>query len=242
MPKLPAILLVLTALQPTPVASAPVDAAIVLAIDVSSSVDPATAMLQRDGHAQALEAPEVIAAIGRGYVGCIAITYFEWSNNGRKRSILPWSRLCSASDCQNAATAIRLKGARRGFGRRTSLSFAISHSGSLLDELPAPKKIIDISANGENNDASNLTLARSQVLARGYVINAIVASGDRALQHYFAEEIIGGQGAFAVSVGSPSDYPEAIRRKLVQEIGGTNPAMSRSDRISPGADQLISLR
>jgi len=241
MPKLPAILLVLAALQPNTAGSAPVDAAIVLAIDVSSSVDPATAILQRDGHAQALEAPEVIAAIQRGYVGCIAITYFEWARNHQKRSILPWSRICSARDCRRAAAAIRLEGARRGFGRRTSLSFAIRYSGELLDELPAPKKIIDISANGENNDASNITLARMQVLARGYVINGIVASGDRALQRYFAETVIGGPGAFVQSVSAPGDYPEAIRRKLVQEIGGFSPAISLFDNLSPGAGYPSSL-
>jgi hypothetical protein len=228
MQKLPAMFVVLAAFNAAPASSDPVDVAIVLAIDVSSSVDPATAILQRDGHAKALEAPEVVAAIQRGYVGCIAITYFEWSINGKKRSILPWSRLCNARDCRNAATVIRFEGAERGFGKRTSLSFAINYSGSLLGGLAAPKKVIDISGNGENNDASNIYLAREQALAKGYVINAIVSSGDRGLQRYFAEKIIGGPGAFVMPVASPGDYPEALRRKLVQEIGGGNPAVIRS--------------
>jgi hypothetical protein len=84
-----------------------VDAAIVFAVDASDSVDPATADLQREGHAEAICSPEVIAAIARNRVGCIAITYFEWASRGNKRTLLPWTTVCGISDARAAAASIR---------------------------------------------------------------------------------------------------------------------------------------
>lgn len=219
--------LLILALQTTPGKSDPVDVSIVFAVDTSGSVDPPIALLQKEGHAVALEAPEVIAAIQRGYVGCIAISYFEWSAKGAQRLVLPWSRICDAASAAGAARMIRENGASRGFGKRTSLTAAIDHSSWLLDGFDAPRKVIDISANGSNNDASNIVKARQGALGRGYVINAILeldSSSEPGLLRYFQNKIVGGQGSFVTSAASPDDFIAALRSKLIKEIssgGGT---------------------
>ena len=212
----------LLAFRAIPGHAEPVDVSIVFAVDASGSVDPPIAHLQKEGHALALEAPEVIAAIQRGYVGCIAIVYFEWSAKGAQRLVLPWSRVCDANAAAGAAQVIRDNGTSRGFGRRTSLTAAIEHSSWLLEGFDAPRKVIDICANGPNNDASNIVKARQGALRKGHVINAIVELdlSEPDLLRYFQNKIIGGKGSFVTSVNSPDDFAVALRSKLIKEISG----------------------
>lgn len=205
-----------------------VDAAIVLAVDTSSSIDPGQADLQRYGHVEALRSREVQSAIRRGYTGCVAIAYVEWSSVGRLRTVVPWKRICGHDDAQDAAALIAEQGdggvERRGRGR-TSLSYAIEASSLMLDQFPgqADAKIVDISANGTNNDGLPVSQARSRVLDKGHVINAIAVSRTEAgitddLWTYFHDNVIGGEGSFAIAPNEPADYAKALRRKLVLEI------------------------
>lgn len=225
-----------------------VDAAIVFAVDISSSIDPHNADLQRQGHAEALRSTEVAAAIAGGTTGCIAITYVEWSAPGWLRTVLPWTRICGDSDRNDAATAILARGytgiEKRGRGS-TAISYALEASGILLDRLPgrAARNIIDISANGTNNDGPAVAGARERVVAKGYVINAIVldqiepgVSDD--LPGYFRQKVIGGAGAFVVVPESPADYAPALRRKLVLEIGATDPAAAIQVACARGSEVL----
>lgn len=159
----------------------PVDAAIVLAVDTSQSIDQDQADRQRYGHVEALRSREVQSAIRRGAIGCIAIAYVEWSSVGRLRTVMPWKRICGRDDALDAAALIDGQGdvgvERRGRGR-TSLSYAIEASSLMLDDFPgqADSKIVDISANGTNNDGLPVAEARARVLAKGHVINAIAVS------------------------------------------------------------------
>ena len=120
--------------------AADVDAAIVFAVDFSSSVDPDTADLQREGHAAAITSPEIIAAIARNHFGCISIIYFEWSGPGHMRTVLPWTNVCGLEDAEAAALVIREKGdtghGRRGRRGGTSISYAIDVGSLLLDQFP----------------------------------------------------------------------------------------------------------
>lgn len=213
-----------------------VDTAIVFAVDVSASIDAATAKMQRQGHADALVAPEVIAAIARGgSFGCIAITYFEWAGPGHVRTVLPWTTICSPGDAQAAATIISRDGDNgSGCVRNcsTSISFAIDLSRMLFEQYPghAGRKVIDISANGTNNDGLPVALSRLRAIKSGYTINAIAMPAFRRsvpedLTAYFADNVIGGPGAFVVSSDSIGDYAKVLRRKLVVEI-----SMSMPDR------------
>lgn len=205
------------------------DVAVVFAVDFSSSIDPATADLQRNGHAAALTSPEILEALSGNSRGCIAISYFEWASPQSIRSVLPWTRICGPKDAEAAAGFIRSKG-DRGFGRRirggTSISSAIAVGSLLLDNLPgrADRMVIDISGNGENNDGMPVQQARMRAIDKGYTINAIAVPSkefqnpDRPLASYFAEEVIGGDQAFVIVPEESSDYTTALRRKLVTEI------------------------
>lgn len=209
--------------------AADVDAAIVFAVDASSSVDRHTADLQREGHAEALSSPEVMGAITGNRTGCIAITYFEWSGRGQMRSVLPWTTICGLSDGQRAGSVIRNNFAATGGD--TSISFAIDAAGLLLDRFQgnAAIKVIDVSGNGRNNDGLPVEESRNRALDRGYAINAIVLSTyTRGLAYdltdYFEQSVIGGPNAFVVAAKSKQQYGTALRRKLVREISSTQDA------------------
>lgn len=208
--------------------AANVDVAVVFAVDFSSSIDPEIADMQREGHAAALTSPEIIAAITRNYVGCISVTYFEWSSPGHTRIVLPWTSICGLEDAKAAASVISKRGdtghIRRGRSG-TSVSSAIDVGTLLLDQFPgkAAKKVIDISSNGENNDGLPVQPSRLNAIAKGYTINAIAIPAedenpDQPLASYFAQSVIGGSQAFVMTSKGPSDYATALRRKLVTEV------------------------
>jgi hypothetical protein len=154
--------------------------------------------------------------------------------------VLPWTTVCGPSEAQAAAAIIREKGDMgNGLGGRrgTSVSYAIDMGSLLLGEFPgnATNKFIDISANGPNNDGLPVEQSRMRAVAKGYTINAIaIPSFMRGIEHdnarYFAENVIGGPGAFVVAPTTTNDYAAAIRRKLVDEISlpidGSNNATS----------------
>jgi hypothetical protein len=209
---------------------AEVDAAIVFAIDSSSSVDPERADRQRIGHAEALRSREVISAITNGQSGCIAITYFEWASVGSLRTILPWRLVCNEAQARTAAQTIEDYG-DTGFGRsrggRTSLSFAIDAASLSLRAWSgtARRTVIDISVNGTNNDGLPVEVSRRQALAEGHVINAIALDHAEEgvtddLAGYLHEAVIGGPGAFVSVSNDPTDYARALRHKLAIEISG----------------------
>jgi hypothetical protein len=222
-----------------------VDVAVVFAVDFSSSIDPATADMQRNGHAAALTSPEIMKLLSSGRRGCIAISYFEWASPSSIRSILPWTRICGPKDAEAAAGIISSTG-DRGVGRRvrggTSISSAIAVGSLLLDRFPdrADRMVIDISSNGENNEGLSVQQARAKAIDKGYTINAIAIPSrefqnpDRPLASYFAEEVIGGDQAFVMVPKALSDYTLALRHKLVTEISLKLTPNSRSQDGQPG--------
>ena len=217
--------------------AAPVDAAIIFAIDISASVGPTEAIAQRDGHAAALRAPEVIRAIQQGSIGCIAINYFEFSNTGYPMPILPWTRICDSHDADYAARVIEKEGSnglkymeRKDLGR-TSLSYAITYGAWMLERFPdsAAQRIIDVSANGENNDGIPVVLARNRAVDNGITVNAIMVEIDTLwdvppgyFEAYLRHSVIGGDNAFVMPGAKLAQYPAALRRKLVREIAGVS--------------------
>lgn len=216
-----------------------VDTAIVFAVDRSSSIGPDTAQLQLNGHVEALRSAEVAKAIASGPIGCVAISYFEWSSIGKLDVILPWTRLCGAEDASKAAGLILERGSdgteRRGRGK-TSLSFAIDAGRLLLDSYPghAGRKVIDVSTNGTNNDGLPLIDSRARAFEVGYIVNGIAVS--RAdpgitddLPGYLENNVITGAGAFVIAPSKPEEYAMALRRKLVLEIGGAASAQFASN-------------
>ncbi len=209
-----------------------VDVELVLAADISSSMDMGERYLQRQGHIQALRHPDVLRAIRAGLHGRIAVTYFEWSDPYMQRVILPWTLV---EDEASAAAAARvIEAAPPLDGIRTSISGALERARAMLAEngYSGLRRIIDISGDEPNNAGRPLAESRADVLAQGITINALAimlrtsprGTGDTAtLDRYFADALIGGPLAFVMTVRHRDEIVEAIRRKLVLEIAGLVP-------------------
>lgn len=207
----------------------PVDVALVLAVDVSRSMAPSELSIQRDGYAAALNHPDVVRAIRQGAYGRIAVTMFEWAGNGSIRAVFDWTLVANATDAEALSAAVL---DTRPVGlHRTSISGAMLHALKLLDEAPFDgfRKVIDISGDGPNNQGRSVLEAREVALGRQIVINGLpLMTSDGFdggfnipdLDVYYAECVIGGPGSFLVPVTSWDQFPEAIRRKLILEIGG----------------------
>ena len=214
----------------------PVDIALVLAVDVSLSMSYEELQIQREGYAAAISSPDVVRAIERGLYGRIAIAMFEWANDTHSRAVLEWTVIGNADDAARVAQTLR---ATRSIGhRRTSISGAIERAAGLLEAVPYDplRRVIDISGDGPNNHGNPVTEARDAALAMGITINGLplmTRSGPGAafsiddLDRYYARCVIGGPGGFMVPVNDWDQFAEAVRRKLVLEIGGLQPAPPR---------------
>ncbi|WP_421858171.1 DUF1194 domain-containing protein [Oricola sp.] len=211
----------------------PVDIALVLAVDVSLSMSQEELQIQREGYAAAISSPEVVRAIERGLYGRIAVAMFEWANDTHSRELLGWTLIASAADAERVAQSLR---ANYSAGqRRTSISGAIGRATTLLESVPYEplRRVIDISGDGPNNQGLPVTEARDAALATGITINGLplmtlsgpgAAFGIDDLDRYYVRCVIGGPGAFMVPVDDWGQFAEAVRRKLVLEIGGLTPA------------------
>jgi hypothetical protein len=206
-----------------------VDVALVLAVDVSRSMSPRELTIQREGYAAALNHPDVIRAIGQGAYGRIAVTMFEWAGDSAIREVFDWTLVETGADADQLSAIVR---SSNPVGlRRTSISGAILHALTRLEEAPFDgfRKVIDISGDGPNNQGQPVLAAREEALARRIVINGLplmTSDGPGSgfniedLDTYYGECVVGGPGSFLVPVSSWDQFPEAIRRKLILEIGG----------------------
>lgn len=206
-----------------------VDVELVLAVDVSLSMSPTELDIQRRGYAAALTDSSVLEAIAQGGHGRIAVTYFEWAGNTMQRVVVPWSIIETRADADRFAE--RLNRQPPNSARRTSISGAIEFGVDLFAEsgFSGQKRVIDISGDGPNNQGAPVTGARDAAVAQGIVINGLplMTSGGFTsvydvsdLDNYYADCVIGGPGSFMVPVNDWSQFPEAIRRKLVLELAG----------------------
>ncbi|MCC6719921.1 MAG: DUF1194 domain-containing protein [Acetobacteraceae bacterium] len=206
-----------------------VDLLLVLAVDVSRSIDEEEARLQREGYRAAMAHPRVIAAITGGPSGAIAVAYLEWAGIQYQRLVIPWTRLADAADC--AAWSTALAAAPRDSMAWTSLSGALMFSGRVLADCPfdAARRVIDVSGDGVNNSGPSPEAERDRLVAEGVVINGLPIVNDRPnfgrmptqeLEPYYRERVIGGEGAFLVVADDFDRFGTAIRRKLVTEIAG----------------------
>jgi Protein of unknown function (DUF1194) len=206
-----------------------VDLELVLAVDVSGSMDVQERLLQRDGYVQAFLHPDVIAAVTSGFSGRIAVSYVEWAGPRSQTMVMPWRLI----DGKKAAEAVSAELARAESPRirGTSISGALAFSGALFDGngYTGGRQVIDISGDGPNNMGLPVVPVRDAVLARGVTINGLPVtlrpSGSWGLPAglldiYYEDCVIGGPGAFFVSVKAPEQLADAIRRKLVLEIAG----------------------
>jgi hypothetical protein len=214
-----------------------VDLALVLAVDVSRSMDPDEQELQRQGFVEAFRSPLVHEAIRGGVLGRITVAYVEWSGERDQRIVVPWSTI----DGPEAAAefAERLAGAPINRIFQTSISGAIDFSLGLLDRsgVEPLRRVIDISGDGPNSSGRTVTLARDDAVAKGVTINGLPImlkrpTGFGDMEHldlYYRDCVIGGQGAFLVPVRERQQFAEAIKTKIIREIAdiGSEPMVRR---------------
>ncbi|WP_106753909.1 DUF1194 domain-containing protein [Pannonibacter carbonis] len=224
-----------------------VDVALVLAVDISYSMDMDELALQRSGYRAAITSNEVMQAIASGLTGKIAILYLEWAGSESQAVLVDWHVIGSPEDAANFAAALAETPVRRAY--RTAIGDALLYSAAQFDRMPvtAMKRVIDVSGDGPNNQGTFAPVARDEVIARGIVINGLplqlkLRSGSWSdmdnLDVYYETCVIGGPGAFVVPVRGADRFAEAIRRKLVLEIAGLPPAgeTARVIRAATGID------
>jgi len=218
-------------LTASPAAALPVDLELVLAVDVSRSIDPDEARLQREGYVRALTDPRVVQAIRSGVHGSIALTYVEWAAASLQFTVIGWTLIKDQASAD--AFAGRLAEAPMQSHSRTSISGAIDYSMQLFGRngFEGERLVIDISGDGRNNDGRQAHLARNDAVARGITINGLPIINDRPtfgfppdanLDVYYETDVIGGPGAFMVVARNFEQFGEAILAKLIREIAQTN--------------------
>lgn len=223
----------MTGLTLTAQASEPVDLEIVIATDVSQSIDDREAALQRQGFASALRSPEVIGAIQSGAMGKIAVAYIDWSSDPWNRVIVDWRVIEDRASAESFASA--LLAAPRTYGQGTAIGVAMRLATRMIEsnDFDGLRRVIDISGDGPNNRGS-LAAAREITLSRGITINGLpivtddYGTGDWGgfygqLDRYYETYVIGGPGAFSLPARGFEEFAAAIRRKLILEISGEQP-------------------
>lgn len=232
----------------SPLRAAEVDVELALMVDVSRSMAPSELELQRRGYAEAIASDEVVKAILNGFTGRIALTYVEWAGYGTHRVVIPWTLIESRDDAEDIADRLT---ASQSFGlRRTSISGAIDYGVEAIETnaFEGLRWVIDISGDGPNNEGVFVTDARDRAVDKGFVINGLplmTQDGYRFwtlddLDLYYKACVIGGPGAFVIPVLEWSEFPLAVRRKIVLELVGPPEAtLARSGRSADGYDCLI---
>jgi len=219
-----------------------VDVELILAVDVSYSMDMDELAIQREGYAQAIISKEFLQALKTGPNGKIAVTYFEWAASSDQKIIIPWRVIDGPETADAVANEIMKTPIRRA--SRTSISGAIYFAMPLFDENPyrGLRRVIDISGDGPNNNGAPVTGARDTALAKGITINGLPIMVKEPsystmdidnLDFYYEDCVIGGPGSFVVSIKDRDKFKEAIRTKLLLEVAGRTPER----RIVPVADK-----
>lgn len=226
------------------VADQPVDLELVLAVDISRSMDPEEFAVQRAGYVAALRHPDFIAAVQAGLNGRIALTYFEWAGNVHTASQVDW-RIIGDARSANAFADVLEERAASTF-RGTSVSAALRYGAERFDAnaFRAWRKVIDISGDGPNNIGPPVTNARDAAMAAGITINGLPilirpSAAVVDLDRYYAECVTGGPGSFVLPVRAASEFATAIRRKLILEVSGAEPPAEVIKAAETAVDCLI---
>jgi hypothetical protein len=211
-----------------------VDLQLVLAVDVSSSMDLTEQRIQRDGYVQAFRNAEVIKAITTGAYGRIAVTYLEWSSSYFQQVVVPWRIIGDSEDAHSFAA--ELASTPIGRDRSTSISGGLLYALSAFDATASQsdRRTIDVSGDGPNNDGATIVPIRDMVVSRGITINGLPilinpmpisgANGPISLEDYYSGCVIGGPGSFEIPIRSRQEFESATRRKLILEIAAVPPA------------------
>lgn len=221
-------------------AAEPVDLLLVLAADVSRSVDAAKFKLQRDGYAAAITDPRVVEAVRSGPHGRIAICFVEWSGVVSQKLVVDWMAVGDAVSAN--AFADRVVEAPRSFADRTSISAGIDFAMEQLGRAPfeASRRTIDVSGDGTNNGGRDVAAARDDAVAKGVTVNGLVILSAEPLPWnpghthppgglgaYYRDNVVGGPNAFVMEAQDFAAFGKSLVNKLVAEIAA-RPAARRA--------------
>ncbi|GGB57637.1 hypothetical protein GCM10011316_32110 [Roseibium aquae] len=206
-----------------------VDVELVLAVDISQSMDADEQEVQRAGYVSALTSDEFVEAVQLGPIGKIAVVYMEWGGVGEHFVVADWAEVKDRKSAEAFAAQIAEAPLRQV--QRTSISSALKKSVEMVETntFSGLRKVIDISGDGPNNQGGPVTEMRDRLLSSGVVINGLplmMKSNGTTwqamlnLDHYYEDCVIGGPGSFAIPVRSKSEFADAIRMKLVMEVAG----------------------
>ena len=223
---------------PPAMADDAVDAAVVLAADVSRSINDEEFDLQRRGYAAAIVSDKLMEAIRSGPHGAIALAYVEWAGEGEQAIVVDWKVLRNATDAQKFAAA--LTASPRSFLGRTAIGSALDFALGLFAEggIAADRKVIDVSGDGTSNQGRPVGEARDAAIAAGAVVNGLAIFNRRAaaeggylalhtnppggLAKYYRDNVVGGPGAFVLPIDDFGNFGDAMIRKLTAEIAANN--------------------
>jgi Protein of unknown function (DUF1194) len=201
-------------------AQADVDLQLVLAVDVSGSVNEARFELQKRGYVAAFRNPRLLQAIQSGSSQRIAVTVLQWTGPVLQVQVVPWRLVSGEASMHALADAIEAV-PRQLFGGGTSISGAIDYAATLFPMSPfaARRRVIDVSGDGSNNRGRPVTLARDEAVAAGIGINGLpILALEPDLDRYYYDNVIGGAGAFMVPAQNYETFADAILKKLIAEI------------------------
>jgi hypothetical protein len=208
-----------------------VDLLLVLAVDVSRSIDATKFQLQREGYAGAVADPKVLEAIRSGRAGRIGLTFVEWSGVGAQKVVIDWTTIGDADSAKGFGD--RLLEAPRSFADRTSISGAIEFAMGQLDKAPyeSARRTIDVSGDGTNNAGRDVALARDDAVAKGITINGLVILSENpmtwnpdhtnppgGLANYYRNNVMGGPNAFVMVAENFNSFGQAIVKKMIAEV------------------------
>ena len=196
-----------------------VDTALVLALDVSSSVDEREYALQRDGIATAFESPALMAAVAGGKSHAIDVLVLEWSDPEIQVVTVGWTRVSDTASAN--AFAAKVRATQRSSQGLTAIGNGLMAAGAAFERLPdeAARRVIDVSGDGMANIGVPCSEARDALLAKGITINGLVMINDEPwVDGYYSENVVGGPGAFLMQVADYREFAAAIREKLLSEI------------------------
>lgn len=212
-------------------AQTPVDLLLVLAVDVSRSIDEIEAELQRRGYVEALTNDRVIDAILSGEHKRIAVCYTEWAGTHYQVVVLDWTVIDTPGAARRFAE--KLAEAPRASQSWTAVGAALAHAGQRFENSPfvAKRRVIDVSGDGRTNDGPPAEIVRDKLVSQGIVVNGLPVMMNRTnfgrppdltLDRYYEESVIGGPGSFIIVADNFDHFGRAVRTKLVREISATD--------------------
>ncbi|MGC2125107.1 MAG: DUF1194 domain-containing protein [Xanthobacteraceae bacterium] len=219
------------ALAPAAHAGDDVDLLLVLAADVSRSIDNTKFQLQRDGYAAAISDARVLDTIRSGHNGRIGLSFVEWSSVGAQRVLIDWTEISDGASAKDFAD--QLLELPRSFAGRTSISGGVEFAMSRLAAAPfnCVHRTIDVSGDGTNNDGRDVAESRDEAVAKGVTINGLVILSDEpmpwnpehtnppgGLANYYRDHVIGGPGAFVMVAKNFNSFGQAIGAKMIAEV------------------------